>query len=156
MNYEDYFRRQLDGLRREGRYRVFADLERKVGAFPKATHHASSGPSEVTVWCSNDYLGLTGHPLLRKAACEAMDRYGFGAGASRLISGTSALHQELEQRLAQFKGTEAALVFNSGYAANTGIIPAVAGDGEVAAGGNGRDSERAGPGVGEDGCLCAA
>jgi 8-amino-7-oxononanoate synthase len=81
--------------------------------------------------CSNDYLGLASHPSLCKAAIEAMKRYGFGAGASRLVSGSSALHHELERRLAQFKGAEAALVFNSGYAANTGIIQAVAEAGGV-------------------------
>jgi 8-amino-7-oxononanoate synthase len=81
--------------------------------------------------CSNDYLGLAGHPALREAACAAMERYGFGSGASRLVSGTSSQHQALEHRIAQFKGTEAALLFNSGYAANTGIIPAVAGAGDV-------------------------
>jgi 8-amino-7-oxononanoate synthase len=81
--------------------------------------------------CSNDYLGLAGHPALREAACTAMERYGFGSGASRLVSGTSTQHQALEHRIAQFKGTEAALLFNSGYAANTGIIPAVAGAGDV-------------------------
>lgn len=78
--------------------------------------------------CSNDYLGLARHPALRQAATEAMERYGFGSGASRLISGTSTLHHELEQEIARFKGTEAALVFNSGYAANTGIIPAIVGE----------------------------
>ena len=81
--------------------------------------------------CSNDYLGLAGHPALREAASAAMERYGFGSGASRLVSGTSALHQELEQKISRFKGTEAALAFNSGYAANTGIIPAIAGEGDV-------------------------
>jgi 8-amino-7-oxononanoate synthase len=81
--------------------------------------------------CSNDYLGLAGHPALRQAACTAMERYGLGSGASRLVSGTSALHEELEQKLARFKGTEAALAFNSGYAANTGIVPAIAGEGDV-------------------------
>ncbi len=81
--------------------------------------------------CSNDYLGLAGHPALRKAASAAMERYGFGSGASRLVTGTSALHRELEQKIARFKGAEAALAFNSGYAANTGIIPAIAGEGDV-------------------------
>jgi 7-keto-8-aminopelargonate synthetase-like enzyme len=81
--------------------------------------------------CSNDYLGLRGHPSLREAAEKAMEHYGLGSGASRLISGTSALHEELEKRIAAFKGTESALLFNSGYAANTGIIPAIAGDGDV-------------------------
>ncbi|HSQ78645.1 MAG TPA: 8-amino-7-oxononanoate synthase [Nitrospirota bacterium] len=81
--------------------------------------------------CSNDYLGLAGHPALREAASAAMEWYGFGSGASRLVSGTSVLHQELEQKISRFKGTEAALAFNSGYAANTGIIPAIAGEGDV-------------------------
>ena len=86
---------------------------------------------ELLLLCSNDYLGLANHPALRQAALQAMERYGFGAGASRLVSGTSALHQALENRLALFKGTEAALVFNSGYAANTGIIPAIVGIGDL-------------------------
>jgi 8-amino-7-oxononanoate synthase len=85
----------------------------------------------VILLCSNDYLGLARHPALEQAACSAMQQYGFGSGASRLISGNSPLHQELEERLALFKGTEAALLFNSGYAANTGIIPAVASSGDV-------------------------
>jgi len=86
---------------------------------------------ELLLLCSNDYLGLANHPALRQAALQAMERYGFGAGASRLVSGTSELHQALENRLALFKGTEAALVFNSGYAANTGIIPAIVGIGDL-------------------------
>ena len=80
----------------------------------------------ILLLCSNDYLGLANHPALRKAACAAMEQYGFGSGASRLVSGTGALHCRLEKRLAEFKRTEAALLFNTGYAANTGIIPAVA------------------------------
>jgi 8-amino-7-oxononanoate synthase len=98
----------------------------------------SSGEAHITVngrklllLCSNDYLGLAGHPALREAAQDAMRRYGFGSGASRLVSGTGPLHRELEERLALFKGTEAALVFNSGYAANTGVIPAIAGEGDL-------------------------
>lgn len=86
---------------------------------------------DVLLMCSNDYLGLASHPDLRKAAADAMERYGFGSGASRLVSGTSLLHDALEKRLASFKKTEAALLFNSGYAANTGIIPAVAEKGDV-------------------------
>lgn len=86
---------------------------------------------EVILMCSNDYLGLAGHPALGAAACAAMDRYGFGSGASRLISGTSRLHIELEERIAEFKGTGSAILFNSGYAANTGIIPAAASEGDV-------------------------
>ena len=81
--------------------------------------------------CSNDYLGLANHPALRIAASAAMERHGFGSGASRLVSGTRALHQVLEHNIAEFKGTEAALLFNSGYAANTGIIPAITGKDDV-------------------------
>ena len=81
--------------------------------------------------CSNDYLGLSNHPKLREAARVAMDRYGFGTGASRLVSGNTVLHEELEKRIAAFKGAEAAILFNSGYAANTGIIPALAKEGDA-------------------------
>jgi 8-amino-7-oxononanoate synthase len=81
--------------------------------------------------CSNDYLGLASHPSLQQAAVAAMQRYGFGSGASRLVSGTGSLHEELESRIARFKGAESALLFNSGYAANTGIIPALADEGDV-------------------------
>lgn len=86
---------------------------------------------KVLLLCSNDYLGLAGHPALGTAACAAVERFGFGSGASRLISGTSVLHEELERRIAAFKGTESALLFNSGYAANTGMIPSIVGVGDV-------------------------
>ncbi len=89
------------------------------------------GGRSLLLMCSNDYLGLSGHPALRDAAAKAMAHYGFGSGASRLISGTSVLHKELEDRIAAFKGARSALLFNSGYAANTGIIPAIAGVGDV-------------------------
>ncbi|WP_306533429.1 8-amino-7-oxononanoate synthase [Geobacter sp.] len=86
---------------------------------------------EALLLCSNNYLGLADHPRLAEAAIRAVERYGTGSGASRLVSGTMELHEALEERLARFKGTEAALVFNSGYAANSGIIPALAGKGDV-------------------------
>ena len=85
----------------------------------------------ILLMCSNDYLGLSHHPALRLAARRSMEKCGFGSGASRLVSGTSAVHRELEKRIAFFKGTESALLFNSGYAANTGIIPAIASTGDV-------------------------
>jgi 8-amino-7-oxononanoate synthase len=85
----------------------------------------------VILLCSNDYLGLARHPKLAQAACSAVQQYGFGSGASRLVSGSSTLHQALEERIARFKGTEAALLFNTGYAANTGIIPAVVSSDDV-------------------------
>jgi 8-amino-7-oxononanoate synthase len=84
---------------------------------------------EVVLLCSNNYLGLAEHPALKQASCDAMDRYGSGSGASRLVSGNTELHEELERRIAAFKGAESAILFNSGYAANTGVIPAVAGEG---------------------------
>jgi 8-amino-7-oxononanoate synthase len=86
---------------------------------------------EVLLLCSNNYLGLSEHPALAQAARNALDRYGAGSGASRLISGNMDLHEELERRIAGFKETEAAILFNSGYAANTGVIPAIAGEHDV-------------------------
>ncbi len=92
---------------------------------------ATVNGKNVLLMCSNDYLGLSRHPALLEAADSAMLLYGFGSGAARLVSGTSPLHEELESRIARFKGTEAAILFNSGYAANTGIIPALAGERDV-------------------------
>lgn len=86
---------------------------------------------ELLSFCSNDYLGLATHPALKDAALSAMERYGFGSGASRLVSGTNPIHVELEKRISDFKKTEAALLLNSGYAANTGVIPALLSDGDV-------------------------
>jgi 8-amino-7-oxononanoate synthase len=119
------FEQELSQLEKQHLLRRLMVIESYDG--PRIT---VSGRS-LLLMCSNDYLGLSGHPALREAAAKAMERYGFGSGASRLISGTSALHVELESRIAAFKGTESALLFNSGYAANTGIIPAIAGEGDV-------------------------
>ncbi len=87
-----------------------------------------TGKGPLTSFASNDYLGLCNHPLLKEAAARAVEEYGTGAGASRLLSGGTALHRELEILLSRLKGTEASLLFNSGYAANTGVIPAISGE----------------------------
>ena len=104
MKYQDRFRQHLDALHQEGRYRVFADLKRRCGAYPTADHFAEGGMRDVTVWCSNDYLGMSQNAQVRTAMHEAIEEVGAGSGGTRNISGTTHYHVELEAELGDLHG----------------------------------------------------
>ena len=118
MEFDKMFNAQLNQLKEEGNYRIFAELERLCGAFPTAKSHVEDSPDKVTVWCSNDYLGMGQNPKVREVMKDVIDSCGVGAGGTRNISGTNHHHVRLEAELADLHGKEAALVFTSGYVSN--------------------------------------
>ncbi|MGL4398145.1 MAG: 5-aminolevulinate synthase [Hyphomicrobium sp.] len=122
MNYDSVFAGYLDGLRAEGRYRVFADIRRRRGEFPSGVRHTKDGVMPITVWCSNDYLGMGQHPSVLAAMHEAIDAVGAGSGGTRNISGTTHYHVELEREIADLHGKESALLFTSAYVANDATL----------------------------------
>ena len=122
MDYERFFAESLDSLKDEGRYRVFADVARQSGKFPRATYFSDGSERDVTIWCSNDYLGMGQNPTVTEAMIGAINTAGAGSGGTRNISGTTHYHVMLERELADLHGKEAALLFTSGYISNDATL----------------------------------
>lgn len=118
MDFETYFKAELDQLKGEGNYRVFAEVERQCGTFPKVKHFNGPDVHEVTVWCSNDYLGMGHQPVVVESMISAVRSCGTGAGGTRNISGNNHMHRILEEELADLHGKQSALLFTSGYVSN--------------------------------------